>query len=1479
MSTFGPEPACPVSIDRSFGPWAGPECRGGFDFTLLFEESILSIPVSSIFLLFFLPVELVRLAAQPVKVSGGLLGWQKTLASICYLGLSAALLGLWASDHGSGTTQTITTIPSAALTFVSSVAYAILSWLEHGRSIRPSSCLSAYLGVSILFDCARARTLWMLGDSRTIPAVFTASLAIRAIMLILESTEKRSILLPELKGCSHEVTSGPLNRGVFFWLSTLFLRGYSKVLSLNDLYPLDEAMVSEVLYGRLAEVWDKVPDRAAPGALFNAWLSAFGGPVMAAVIPKLLQIGFTYAQPFLITAAIELAVTPQDEPNNNRGYGLIGAYFLVYTGIAVTTGQYEWRMYRAASMMRGSMVPLIYQKSLQLDSTTSTVAPSAALTLMSTDIETIANGIVQLHETWGSLVEIALSMYLIWRQLGAACAMPIALSIAVMVGTGFLAVPTGKHQASWIQASQNRVEATSKTLGSIKSLRISGLNDMAFSVIAKLRSKELLISKQFRVLLGTSLMLAICTPVLGPVVTFSTYAGIASKSDGSFTIAQAFTAFSLIVLLNKPLAAIISALPLLAGAMASCQRIQDHLNVGERNDKRTPAGQDSNRSRGGIQTRESKSTKHLLEGNSPDDQYELAETIRAGSDSISTDNADVMVALQGKCSWKEDTEPVIDIQEEVHIPRRALTLVLGPVGCGKSTLLKALLGELSLFDGTVRTYYSGVAYCSQNAWLPNLKIRDIIIGHSTWDQTWYDAVVKACALETDMANWPQGDQTPVGTKGMSVSGGQSQRISIARAVYSRKDFIVLDDVFSGLDSNTEHLIFHNLFGENGLLRSARVTVVLASSNAYRVQDADAVLVLNEKGQVRFFGTPQELEPTVDIGARSGAGKARAEAQKAEPSAVELVPVLANADEIEAAANAARQLGNPAVYKFYGQAAGKFVIITFALSMLVFAFCDAFPSVWLKWWAESADPLSGLGKWIGVYVALGIGAVVACLIGTWQLLIVVINRTGLYFHDVLVEKVSRAPMSFHTTVDSGVTVNRFSQDLQLIDMELPVAALGTVLALCFGVAQFLLICVTSRYLGITIPFFFGSLYLVQHFYLRTSRQMRLLDIELKAPLYSQFIETIDGLATIRAFGWEDGSVKRNMAILNDSQRPSYILYCLQRWLVFSVDMLIMFLALILIILTTTLRQQIGPGFIGIALSNILAFSATMKSTITSWVNLEVSLGAVSRIRSFALDLETELPEKLPEAWSEPSGASWPAHGALELRGLAASYPSSGRVLNDISLSVQPGQKIGICGRTGSGKSSLTMCLLRMMDLDDGAILIDGVDTATLPPDFVRSRLVAIPQSAYIFDGTVRLNVDPAGAAADEEIATVLREVRLWARVEALGGLDATIEHGVLSQGQAQLLVLARAMLRKGTILILDEATSSLDKETSAIVDSVVKTWFADWTVLAIAHKLDSILDFDKVLVLDAGRVMEFDNPRKLLATEGSVFGDLYNLHKD
>jgi ATP-binding cassette subfamily C (CFTR/MRP) protein 1 len=396
--------------------------------------------------------------------------------------------------------------------------------------------------------------------------------------------------------------------------------------------------------------------------------------------------------------------------------------------------------------------------------------------------------------------------------------------------------------------------------------------------------------------------------------------------------------------------------------------------------------------------------------------------------------------------------------------------------------------------------------------------------------------------------------------------------------------------------------------------------------------------------------------------------------------------------------------------------------------------------------------------------------------------------------------------------------------------------------------------------------------IQKFYLRTSRQIRILDLEAKSPLYSHFIESLSGLVTIRAFGWSDEFVEQNLVLLDNSQKPYYLLFCIQRWLSLVLDLMVSVLAIILMVLVVKLRSSIAPGYVGLALLNVISFSESLAWNIRQWTALETSVGAIARLKNFA-----ELtPNENHAEENRPVPDIWPAYGGMEIKNLSASYTASGNtVIRGINMSIRPGEKIGICGRSGSGKSSLVMTLLRMLETTpESCIMVDGIDITTIPRQTIRSRLNGIPQDPFFMKGSVRLNASPEETHSDTDIILALRKASIWTVVESKGGLNAELDSEFFSHGQRQLFCLARAILRKSKIVILDEISSSVDVRTDKLIQQVIREEFADTTIIAIAHRLDTILDFDRVALMSDGQLVEFDSPQVLLR-KPSAFRELYS----
>ncbi|PQE11587.1 ABC multidrug transporter protein [Rutstroemia sp. NJR-2017a WRK4] len=818
-----------------------------------------------------------------------------------------------------------------------------------------------------------------------------------------------------------------------------------------------------------------------------------------------------------------------------------------------------------------------------------------------------------------------------------------------------------------------------------------------------------------------------------------------------------------------------------------------------------------------------------------------------------------VVVRDGEFGWSLDqSNTLVNLNLSLQ---SQLTVIVGPSGGGKSTFLKALLGETLSSKGFVYTASNEIAFCDQVAWIQNKSLRDNIIGDLLFDGTWYNTVVTACALNTDFARLALGDMTLVGSKGVALSGGQKQRLAIARAVYARKRIAIFDDVLSGLDNGTEDQVFENIFGSMGLLRRENTTVVLAThAEVHRAAAADYVVVL-EKGRVIQQGTYEQLNSVPGYVQSLNIEDRKKSTMPAEADLPSKEPEEKDAAADPVAESSApnndsdRKIGDLDVYKYYIRSIGWVSCVLFVIYITISTiFSSAMPFLWLNWWAEAStkEPVHSLGYWLGFYLLFAFLAGVATFVVSY------------------LNMVTKSSNNLHEEILGAAM--QFSQDMQLVDLTLPSALANTSYQIGAAIAMGILTCVATKYIAAIVPFICVVLFYVQRFYLRTSRQLRIMDIEAKAPLYSHFIESLNGLATIRAFGWSSNAIRANTELLDRSQRPYYLLFCIQRWLTLVLDLSVACIAIILMGLTVALKNRISPGLLGIALVNIMEFGIVLSLLISSWTLLETSLGGIARIKSFA----TYTPCEDLEAENQTPPPNWPSRGDVSFNNISASYSTnsaSAPVLNNINFSATHAAKVGIVGRTASGKSSLLLTLFRMLDLTQGSIIIDGIDISTLPRHEIRSRLTVLPQDPFFLIGTVRLNADPLGKKSDDEIISALVKVGLWETIRENGGLDAWIGGSgsgeFLSEGQKQLFCLAGAILRKSKILVLDEATSRIDPQTDAKMQELIRKEFHDCTIIAVAHRLDGLVDFDQIVVLDKGRVVRMGVPSEIL---GRVVGE-------
>lgn len=846
-----------------------------------------------------------------------------------------------------------------------------LSLIDHAKSPRPSVLLNIYLLLTLVLDAAQARTLFLLNQiDHTYSSVFGTSVALKIAILIIEAQRKsRWVRWGESdaeKEHSPEETSGIFSLGVFFWLNGVFWKGYSKILRVEDLYPLDIALdgsrLSEqfrrVAQGQLEDgengdagtakgekgVEKKKGVRGEKFGLVKLLAKSLRVPLLFPVLPRLALLGFVFCQPFFIEKLLEHLAQPEGV-DRNVGYGFIGAAVLIYSGIAFSRALYWYFHHRTRAMARTILVTEVYRKATRIR--IGAEDEKAAITLMSTDIERIVVGFMFLHDIWASFIQVGIASWMLYQQLGVAFVAPMALVAACAVGMAVLMRFTGDSQKKWMAGVQKRVGLTATVIASMKNLKISGLSGAVGNFVQRLRVDELDAGTRFRKILIVAAGFGFLPILFGPPLTFA-------ASQTQLSVGTMFTSLSYLLLLTDPLVTIFQSIPSILSGLACLSRIQEFLECETRRDFRKILSD--------IRKEAALSSEKRVVGG--EDQGE-----GPGAD------ADPIVVSDGNFGWGADKFDLHDIN--TRVPKSSLTIVVGPVGSGKSTLCKALLGEIPYSSGNVvlSTRFPHVGFCEQTAFLSNGSIRDNIIGFSPFDSERYAQVIEATALTFDFATLPQGDETNVGSDGITLSGGQKQRVSLARALYLQSDLLVLDDIFSGLDADTEEQVFRGVFGPEGLLRQRRTTVVLCTHSIRHLPAADYIIALgegrvveqgsfaqlmerSEGGYVQRLGL-KDSSSSSDSAASSVRSRKRGSSSEepgSKPALVRKPTKGAAAKTVEVAlspqAEAARQLGDSAVYKTYVKSMGLVVAWSSLIFGALWGFFTNYPTICM-----SAPPFS------------------------------------------------------------------------------------------------------------------------------------------------------------------------------------------------------------------------------------------------------------------------------------------------------------------------------------------------------------------------------------------------------------------------------------------------------------------------------------------------------------------------------------------
>uniref|UniRef100_A0A8C9E3W6 Multidrug resistance-associated protein 1-like n=1 Tax=Phocoena sinus TaxID=42100 RepID=A0A8C9E3W6_PHOSS len=821
-----------------------------------------------------------------------------------------------------------------------------------------------------------------------------------------------------------------------------------------------------------------------------------------------------------------------------------------------------------------------------------------------------------------------------------------------------------------------------------------------------------------------------------------------------------------------------------------------------------------------------------------------------------------------------DLPMVISAVVQVHpnlnikIPEGALVAVIGQVGSGKSSLLSAVLGEMEKLKGVVQRKGS-VAYVSQQAWIQNCILQENILFGSVMQKQLYERVLEACALLPDLEQLPNGDQTEIGERGVNISGGQRHRVSLARAVYSGADIYLLDDPLSAVDVHVGKQLFEKVIGSSGMLKNK--TRILVTHNFTLLPLMDLIVVM-ESGRVAQMGTYQELlSKTKNL---TNLLQAFSEQEKGEDT-------VKNKPKIQGKQFSVRKEKVPvggvkfSIILKYLQAFGWLWVWLNVATYLGQNLVGIGQNLWLSAWAKEAKHMNDFTEWkrirsnkLNIYGLLGLMQGLFVCSGAYVLTrgSLAASRT---LHAQLLDNVLHLPLQFFETNPIGQIVNRFTKDMFIIDMRFhyylrtwlncTLDVIGTVLVIVGALPLFILGIIPLVFLYFTI----------QRYYVASSRQIRRLAGASRSPVLSHFSETLLGVSTIRAFGHEQRFIQQNKDVVNENLVCFYNNVISNRWLSVRLE----FLGNLMVFFASLLAVQAGNSMDSAIVGLSISYALNITQSLNFWVRkaCEIETNAVSIERVCEYE---NMDKEAPWIMSKRPPSQWPNKGIVEFVNYQARYRDDlGLALQDITFQSHGEEKIGIVGRTGAGKSTLSNCLFRIVEGSGGKIIIDGIDISTIGLHDLRGKLNIIPQDPVLFSGTLQMNLDPLDKYSDGELWEVLELCHLKEFVLSLPKklLHEISEGGEnLSVGQRQLVCLARALLRKTKILILDEATASIDFETDNLVQTAIRKEFSDCTILMIAHRLHSIIDSDRVLVLDSGRITQFETPQNLIHQKGLFF---------
>ncbi|ORY45580.1 hypothetical protein BCR33DRAFT_659120 [Rhizoclosmatium globosum] len=1369
------------------------------------------------------------------------------------LSLIASLAALILAAISSSSSGSVTL--AAAFSVAASIGAAASLYVEHTRLARASTGLMLYWLFAFIVWVIRIRTRFVLGQTDALVYVFIVQAVLNAVSFILENmtfvqdfeTGKR--VRPTPLGSNVNVFS----RVTYWYMQPLLVKGAQKELELDDLWKPDRSQSSSAIINRFQVRW-KAEIESAKGKdkkpwLIRALLLAFYPALIVGFFQYWISFICVFIQPMLLDSILSFIA----DPNGKNYMGYILAAAILLNGILNVTMNIQQFITSlgVGYQIRSALCTSIFRKSLNLTNTARQATSTGHINnMLAADTQHVMWFMVAFFDPIGIPVRIAVAIYFLWQQLGVACLAGlgvILLAIPIQAAIGKILMNRFDEKQS---RGDVRIEVVNETLASIKLLKLYGWDTLFHKRVSDSRQEELKSIKSIGIMKSWETLVGSVAPLFVSLASFAVYSIINTAPDQALNASRIFVSLSLFNILSEPIMYLGWIFATGSACYISLNRMQEFLLLEELDDSNV--------------------------------KREIAK------------DGNVIAVKNGTFKWDAAAEESTLSDINTTVPQGSLTAVIGRVGTGKSSFISSLLGDMHKVSGEVRVSGS-VAYVSQQAWIENATIRDNILFGSEYNEKKYQAVIDACALRRDLTLLVSGDMTEIGEKGVNLSGGQKQRLSLARAVYNDAEIYLLDDVLSAVDAHVDKHIFDNVIGPRGMLSGK--TRVFVTHGVHHLPSCDKIIVIKDK-TIEQQGSYQELidqegtfkvlieEFAHDVVMEKEDGDDKTDSKDSIETKVVVddkqVSVV-KAEEVDekeeegklmTKEEAGKGLAKASVFVKYMRAAGmSWVILSFVL-LVGSQVATVGTGIWLTNWS-SGSGTNTTGYYLGIYGFLVILASTLSLFTNLTMYVKVGQNAARVLHSNMLEGVMNSPMSFFDTNPLGRITNRFVGDIQIVDESLVETYVAFLTCIAQCIATVIVICsVTPYFLAVILPLI-AVYYYLQNYYLKTAQALQRVSRLTNSPIYTLANTTFTGVSTVKAFNKTGKYIEKNNELQDAMQSTFLTSMTVGRWIQFRLEVLGAFISFGAAVFAVVQRNNISAGSAGLSIGYALQITQYLYQAMRTFGQFQNNGVSLERIFEYF-----ELPSEAPQKTGLDDGvalAGWPNEGRVEFKDLKMRYrEGTPLVLNGISVDVKGGEKVGIVGRTGAGKSSLSVALFRLSEADEGSIVIDGVDVSKLGLNLLRTKLTIIPQEAVLFGASVRDNIDPGHLYTDDQIWSALEASHLKSRFAGHEeGLEQKIKSGGenMSVGERQLFCLARAILRKTKILLLDEATAGIDLETDSLIQATIRREFADSTVLTIAHRIQTIMDSDKIMVLNAGRVEEMESPTELMKNPESAFAQL------